>query len=166
MKKALLVSLLLALVFLCACGKTQEEPQSLGLKNPVHETDAEGLFEATGIHLNAPEKAEDLRWSWIDSSEAPPLAQLDFSLDGAQFCLRAKQSQIREDISGLYYDWTEYGEAGAGPWTAEICTDGSAGFACWLDEDAGVLYSLGTSEGADFMLLGLMAEELAALNPG
>ena len=36
------------------------------LSNPVHETDAEGLTQATGHTLPAPEGAENLRHSWVE----------------------------------------------------------------------------------------------------
>ena len=81
----------------------------VALPNPIHETDAKGLVQATGIPLPAPRGAEDVRYCWIELVNDAPIAQMEFTLDGARafLCAQPTAGFEPEDISGLYFDWSE-----------------------------------------------------------
>lgn len=153
-KLTMLICLALAVLLLAACGASEpeptEEPQPVGLPNPIHEVDQEGLLAATGISLAAPEGAEDVRYSYIDLTNDHPIAQMHFTLDGAEAYLRvqptAELSPI--DISGLYYNWTEQQEVKVGYCDGVAYTNGEAGYVTWLDVVPGLAYNLGMSKGA------------------
>lgn len=120
------------------------------LPNPIHETDAEGLVRATGIPLPAPEGAEDVRYCWIELVNDAPIAQMDFTLDGARAFLCAQPTAGFEprDISGLYFDWSEAGAAEVSYCKAALYTNGEAGYIAWVDVVPGILYNLGMTQGA------------------
>ncbi len=127
-----------------------EETAPVGLVNPLRETDEAGLVEATGLSLPAPEGAENVRRSYLAIPNEAPIAQLEFTLDGAEATLRARPSGLTEpmDISGLYYEWTESASAQVGYCTAQLHTNGDAGYIAWVDVVPGILYNLAMNRGA------------------
>ena len=156
MKRTLIVLTILAALLLSACGGAAPEvtaEPAAGIPNPIHETDEAGLAEATGISLPAPEQASDVNWSYIELTGEPPIAQMNFSLDGKRALLRAQatdKTDVSElsDISGLYYDWKMSAEDEVAYCRAMIHTNGEAGYITWLDVVPGVQYCLGMTEGA------------------
>ena len=124
--------------------------EPVALPNPIHETDAEGLVQATGIPLPAPEGAEDVRYCWIELTDGAPIAQMEFTLDGARAFLRAQPTAgfEPEDISGLYFDWSKASAAEVSYCKAALYTNGEAGYIAWVDAVPGLLYNLGMSQGA------------------
>ena len=153
-KSFVLICLAIAVLLLAACGGSEpeptEEPQTVGIPNPIHEVDEQGLVDATGIPLPAPEGAEDVRYSYIELNNDNPIAQMNFTLDGSKACLRAQATAELEpiDISGLYYNWTEQREVNVGHCSGVAYTNGEAGHIAWLDVVPGLAYDLGMSEGA------------------
>ena len=178
MRKALILCALclLALCVLSACGGTEaalpaagtETPAETGspaaLSNPVHETDAEGLTQATGLTLPAPEGAENLRHSWVELPDAPPIAELRFTLDGDELLLRAQAHAGPEpdDISGLHEDWELIQSGEVAGRKAVIYTGSKAGHIDWIDTAPGILYSLGIKQGAGAEKLTSLAERVFA----
>ena len=153
-KTCALICLALAVLLLAACGASEpeptEEPMAVGLPNPIHEVDRQGLVDATGIPLDAPEGAEDVRYSYIELTNDHPIAQMNFTLDGAKAYVRVQATGELApiDISGLYYDWTEQQEVSVGYCSGVACTNGEAGYVSWLDVVPGLAYNLGMTEGA------------------
>ena len=152
-KRFALICLILAALLLAACGASEPEPTqepAVGMPNPIHEVDRQGLVDATGIPLDAPEGAEDVRFSYIELTNDNPIAQMNFTLDGAEAYLRVQATGELApiDISGLYYDWTEQREVSVGSCSGFACTNGEAGYIAWLDVVPGLAYNLGMTEGA------------------
>ena len=124
MKKfSILFALGLAALLLAACGEAKplrapdaspavetptETAAAMALPNPVHATDAEGLAQATGIVFTVPSGAADVKYSYLAIPDASPVAEMRFTLDGADYLLRARARRELdgEDISGLFYEWT------------------------------------------------------------
>ena len=136
-------------------------PAAVGIPNPIHEVDQQGLLDATGISLVAPEGAENVRYSYIELTNDHPIAQMNFTLDGAEAYLRVQPTAELApiDISGLYYDWTEQQEVPVGYCTGTAYTNGEAGYVSWLDVVPGLAYNLGMTKGASIEKL----TELAGL---
>ena len=161
---AVVITAALLVGLLAGCGSPapsapkETDTPTVGMPNPVHEVDEEGLAAATGITLPAPEGAVDPRWSYIDQTGDVPISQLNFILNGDEAYLRAQPTGELEagDISGLYYDWPEPTEAKVGYCDAKVYTNGESGYIAWLDVAPGILYNLGMTKGAS-------AEKLAAL---
>ncbi len=78
------------------------EPLS-GLANPWTETDQEGVLEATGFEISAPEGASDVVYSYM---EEIGMAQVRYVLDGHDWTYRIESVAEPTDISGMYYEWT------------------------------------------------------------
>lgn len=175
MNKALIVCVfcLLALCVLSACGGTKaalpaatsvpaETEAPTALPNLVHETGAEGLTRATGLSLPAPEEAENLRYSWVELSDEPPIAELRFTLDGDELLLRAQAHAEPEpdDISGLVEDWALVQSCEVAGRRAVVYTGSTAGHIDWIDAAPGILYSLGMKQGASAEKLISLAERV------
>ncbi len=155
-KLVMIVSVLMTVILLAACGSSAPEPvqteapQPAGMPNPIHEVDAQGLVEATGIPLPLPEGAEDVEYSYISLTGEAPIAQVHFTLNGARAFLRAQPFAGTEpaDISGLYFEWNKSSEIKVSYCNGIAYTNGEAGYASWVDVVPGLLYNLGMSEGA------------------
>ncbi len=158
-----IICLFLSAALLCACGASEpaptEEPMT-GVPNPIHEVDAKGLLDATGLALTAPEGATDVSYSYIELTNESPIAQMHFTLDGTEAYLRVQATGELEpiDISGLYYDWTEENEVTVGSCGGRACTNGEAGYITWLDVVPGLAYNLGMTEGTSIDRLQELAE--------
>ena len=164
-KRFALICLTLAALLLAACGASEPEPTqepAVGMPNPIHEVDRQGLVDATGIPLDAPEGAADVRFSYIELTNDNPIAQMNFTLDGAEAYLRVQATAELApiDISGLYYDWTEQREVIVGSCSGFACTNGEAGYVTWLDVVPGIHYCLGMSEGASVTELYALADRV------
>lgn len=178
MKKYSLLLLLLTLVLLAACGAAE---QPAGLPNPMSESDA-GSLAAEGLFLPAPEGAAEAAYFRYDMGKEPPLGELRFTLDGKEAALRAQRTDLTEltisdeqmaavisgesdltadqpwDISGLYFNWEGMGTALVKEEPALWCAGEGAGLVAWVD--AGVLYNLTMSKGADQESLLSLAEQV------
>lgn len=186
MKKIIAALLALTLVIgLCACGGGSSEgtTEMAGMPNPIKEVaSAEELAIATGIALDAPEGATDVRYSYIEGGENLT-AQVDFTFLDQQFCYRAQESALTDmalptelneteeydvtkvddtayNISGLCYEWSSARPASIQERTGVclIAEDG-AGYVAWLDVVPGILYTLGTNEKADPVTLITVADQ-------
>lgn len=169
-----LMSFVLAFA-LCSCG-------SANVANPVHETDAQGLVDETGIALDAPKGAEDVVYAYIDaaSDEESAIAQVTFKLDGKAYTYRAAMTDEVDLMDGLNGSdmnkvkermnaATEKGAALAGlnydSWKNSASVEVSyckgvyahskeaPSFIAWLDVAPGVLYSLSADDEVDQMVL-------------
>ena len=169
MKKGIVLCAVCLSVLLVACGAPQAAqatpapvvatPAPVSLPDPL-ETDAEGLVLATGISLPVPADAADVRYSYWELPDEAPLAQVDFTLDGAALCLRAKPyGELQpDDISGLSYDWSEIRAAQVRERPAVLATNDEAGYIAWVDAAPGLLYSLSMTRGASEEKLTALAE--------
>ncbi|MBQ8996246.1 MAG: hypothetical protein IJ091_10570 [Oscillospiraceae bacterium] len=107
--------------------KNREEKTTV--TNPVHVVTRED-FVKNGITVDVPEKAVNTFWLTIDGQ--PTVYSLDFFLDQNEYNLRLKKSDKLEDISGMYYTWTEEATVTDGGARAVIQTvDGEAGICLW-----------------------------------
>ena len=98
-----LLACLLALALLGACAKPTEESsaseetasseQMVGMPSPIHEVDtyADLLAAVPGTVLSdAPEGATAVSYNYIDGE--PIISQIQFALDGYEYCYRAAQT--------------------------------------------------------------------------
>ena len=102
--KMLLLVMLMGVFALamCACGNSSDNTSddngnggTTGVANPFHETDAAGLVEATGISLEAPEGATDVLYQYCEGIDGSgKFAEVDFTLDGNEFCYRAQLTDV------------------------------------------------------------------------
>ena len=84
-----------------------EGSPSVSLANPWTELPAkQRLEDVTGISFSIPEGAENILYRCLQDEG---LAEIQFSRDGDEYCVRAaNQTEGRQDdISGLYYEWTD-----------------------------------------------------------
>ena len=148
MKKLFSIVLILTLaVSLAACGETK-------IANPWRDVTEEEAVQNCVRLFRAPEGAENVKWSLMDSTEAglSPMVQLTFDLDGLSFTARAQQGAAEDaDLSGLYYNWmttedTTLANWGEGRMEATVRrteVDGKALDLCtWYDVEIGIGYTL------------------------
>ena len=120
----------------------------IGLANPWVDMTEEELTQVAGLTLGVPEGAEDIVYRWLESER---LAEMQFKLDGDEFCARVKPAALGEgelmDISGMYFAWENeesvtirychgsiaQAKTGSEDWV-ELCL--------WYDAAPGLMYSL------------------------
>lgn len=189
-KKILALTLTIAMCMgLAACSGTANKPaedtaaaEETGMVNPMTEVTYEEMISRTGIDLPAPEGASDVVYYVVETDEYT-ISQMDFTLDGNSFTLRACSTGMTEldaavtgesetdlqgidfalgDISGLYYDWTTSGTDLVKDRSAifNINDKEGAGYIAWLDAAPGILYNLIMTENADHELLTKTAEKV------
>ena len=189
MKKLVAMLLATMMVFaLCACG--QDETETEGMANPVHECSYEELVEVTGIDIAAPEAATDVTYSYIDMEDADPIAQVQFTFEGHAYNYRCQSTTVTslmteitdqgatiaddlieslqeginvgQQLAGIYYDEWSGGAAVEVQDREGIVAynDGEAGFIAWLDVVPGFMYSLSMNEDCTQDLLMTTADEI------
>lgn len=143
-----------------------DSSEEVGVANPWTESDKEGVVEATGIEIEAPENATEVVYSYMEETG---LAQVQYKLDDADWVYRAQMTDEFTDISGMYYDWESeddceisgrkavyYGFGGLDEPDKE-----NVQMVNWYDVVPGIMYSLSVS-GRDLngMDLSVYAENL------
>ena len=109
--------------------KSTEAKEKTGLRNPVSVVTKEDFLQA-GISVDPPEGASNIFWLTIDGQT--PVYSLDYFIGQNEYNLRVKRCDKLEDISGMYYTWTEELTASDGGARAVIQTvDGEAGICLW-----------------------------------
>lgn len=139
------------------------QDSGLAIANPVKEMSRQELIENTGIDLGSPEGADNLVYSMIELSDETPLAQLRFTLDGYELCLRAQAisaDAAADDISGLYYQWEYTKNVFVSLRYAVVNVSGDVGYVKWVDAAPGIQYSLSMTQGAEAELLIELAEKV------
>lgn len=136
-------------------------PEQVGMPNPVVEVTDATAFATLELGIDAPEGAENVRYSIISDS----IAQVQFVQDGCAFTYRAAHSP--DDISGVYETFDEQTqglEVDGEDWYASIrirtIRNGAGGaLADWMYDDA--WYSLYTPDSIALEMIGDLATELA-----
>ncbi len=96
-----------------ADAQTGSGAGNLQIGNPWTDTDRQGLLDATGFELDAPEGATDVAYRYMQEigatgetdSSAAALAELDYDLDGTEWTYRVQSASELTDISGMNYAW-------------------------------------------------------------
>lgn len=187
LKKLTVLLLGIILAFgLCACGDSDDDDaaeESAGISNPVHECDAQGVLDATGIPLVAPEGATDVEYAYIDGvKDQDPIAQVEFELDDEDYCFRARSTAVTDifastddqdgalaqDLAAALKDQANEAVNLTGMFEEWECTastlindrdaitawnEGEAGFTAWIDVAPGVMFSLSMDDDATQPLL-------------
>lgn len=152
--------IMLTFVFTACAGEaeTEVDPESEqtegvidtddqdNMVNPLVESDAETVAQQLGFALGVPEGAENVEY-FILSGDTE---ELRFTLDGLNYTARLKPTADFEDISGMYYTWTntlddelEGRECKLMRYNGE---DGDIDLCLWYDAAPGLMYSLTTSD--------------------
>lgn len=125
-----------------------EEGQWAGMPNPMVESDAQGVLEATGFSFNIPEGAADVQYFIIDGK----LADVRFTDNGTNYTARMQAMNEFTDISVMYYEWTSEEDCIVNNCQGTVKTylgeDGDIHEVLWYDVVPGVMNSL-TAEAPD-----------------
>ena len=131
-------------------GKEDQSAEQTGLANPWTKSDKQGVAEATGFEMTAPEGAAEASYSYMSDGGT---AQLSFVLDGMKWTYRMQAAEELTDISGMAYGWTSQEEGTVSGRDAvyytysapDNGTDGDVKVVNWYDGASGVTYSLSVS---------------------
>ena len=155
-KLALMLTLtVLSAALLAGCGsKTEQDSSTDGeqtqeIANPWTETDEQGVLDATGFDMVAPDGATDVSYSYMADGG---MAQMAYELDGASWLYRMQLTDGLTNISGMEYGWTTEVEGGIlgmaanfYAYTTEDESQNDVQLAVWYDALTGVSYSLSAS---------------------
>lgn len=122
------------------------------IANPWTESDQQGVEEATGFIMTAPEGATEVSYSYMSDNG---MAQMEYTLDGTAWTYRMQQADALTDISGLAYEWTAEEEGSVSGMAATYSTytasdngtDNDVQVVNWYDAVVGVTYSLSAVSG-------------------
>ena len=139
-----------------ADGETPQTEPTAQLPNSMEEVTEEELAERAGLSLPVPADAQDCTYTYIDGTG---IAQVDFTTDGRNWCLRGKLTDDpAEDISGMYYDWTTPEHQPEDASCAIYLSDTQQGICTWRDNGAN--YCLILTENASEEALAQMYRQL------
>lgn len=123
MKKKTVLALILAsisMVVMAGCSSAdssgnqkEESAGSEEIANPWTESDQQGVAEATGFDMTAPDGATDVVYSYMAEES---LAQMSYELDGASWIYRAQATDALTNISGMEEGWTSEEEETSPGW--------------------------------------------------
>jgi hypothetical protein len=124
---------------------TAEPTQEMA--NPWTESDEQGVAEATGFDMVAPEGATNVSYSYMSEGA---LAQMTYELDGANWNYRIQMANELTDISGMNYAWMTGTDGSVSGRNAIYYAYNSAtsegneivNLVNWYDAVCGVTYSL------------------------
>ena len=120
--------------------------EEMEIANPWTESDRQGVLEATGYDMEAPDGATDVSYSYM-TDEA--MAQMSYELDGASWLYRMQATDELTNISGMNYGWTNEEEGTVSGMTAEYYSytvedaeQNDVQLVVWYDPLTAVSYSL------------------------
>lgn len=126
---------------------------SVGIANPVVQSDPQEILDVLGIRFNEPEGASGVRYSIIGGKTA----QMDFVWKGVECTARISGEPSFTDISGMYFSWkseinTNVGRCAA---TVKLAEAGGStiGVCLWYDTVPGLMCSVSVKSGATQELL-------------
>ena len=128
----------------------------VGIANPWRDSTEEECRQAVANGFSAPEGATNVKWRIMDTdNEYWKLVEMDFDLDGMSFTARQQPTgDEKQDISGMYYDWTVEDEVTLANWAGGnmkatckryVGENEWADVCLWYDVETGDSYSLGTT---------------------
>ena len=117
-----------------------------GVVNPLVESDSNGIMQQLGFALCLPDGAENVKY-FILSGDTE---ELRFTHNGLAYTARLKATAGSEDISGMYYKWTNtLDDELEGCKCKMMRYNGDKGdidVCLWYDAASGLMYSLTTSD--------------------
>ena len=142
-----------------------ETASTVDIANPWREVSAKDELETIlDTAINIPVEAENVVYQLMDSDG---LCEVRFDYKGRDCTYRIKKADQEEDISGMYYAWSEietvdfYGCEATYRKCAEDGEDLELG--SWHNEEHGLMYSLSAAGSGDSFELWDLAEELYGL---
>ena len=164
---------------LIACGQGKQNAQSSQISNPWRSITETQANEICPDSFRAPEGAENVSWSMLESMAAPsgipgPLVQMSFDLYGNRFTAREQVTgNTWTEAAGMNYEWTvqddivlnNWGQA-AGKYYRFIGENEYADLCIWYQPESGVSYSVSVSakdlDGFDLQAVAEMLNPLPA----
>ena len=148
--------------------ESNEAETAIGMPNPWTDSDEQGVLEATGFEIAAPEGATEVSYSYMEESK---LAQVKYVLDDISWVYRMEPADELTDISGMYYEWTDEDKSEGtvsgreavyyGYLAPEDSDEEDVQLVNWYDAVTGVTYSLSaTAKDLDGMDIQAYAEQL------
>ena len=112
------------------------------LANPWIELSEQEFVDKTGWSVNLPFNAEDVVYRYLENDN---LSEVQFIIEGDEFCYRIQPSEEYKDISGMSYEWESEEDSCLTSESKLYCaTDNNHNVCCllWYDAAPGIMYSL------------------------
>lgn len=150
----------------------EESNEYVSMSNPWIVTDKDGVLDATGFAVEAPEGATEVVYSYLSDSS---MAQVSYTYEGNEWTYRIQPTNELTDISGMYYTWDVQEEGTVSGKDAiyyaysdaDSDTDTIDNMHCihvvnWYDATNGVTYSLSAEGNLDGMDIQVYAKNIYA----
>lgn len=146
--KSMIASVLVGVMVISTClvlaGCAKEE--STGMPNPMTEVTKQEMVDQTGIDIDAPQDAKDVKYFVYDMGEDKKMAEVQFSYQDKAFSYRADAySEDANDSSGMNYEWEDAKEVQVAYNTATAMANDESAAMYWYDVVPGINYSLSCS---------------------
>ena len=157
MKKLFIVFLLMASALsITSCGSAgetqtpEEGEEQVQIGNPLRESDKKEIQKLTGASFNMPSKFDNISYYVIENLGLHSIGQAGFEYNDAYYTFRVMKSTLLDDISGMYYNWTETKECEIEGLSGEMRSfESESECACTIllfDSENEILYSLSSSD--------------------
>ena len=132
-----LIAMMVIFALLCPSAGAMQ------MANPWKETSAEEMVQTIGLSFRVPEGAANVVYRMLESEQ---LAEVQFELNGAKCAARIKPAAVYEDISGMYYEWSETAPCEilwcSGERMQTTVDERSISLCLWYDVVPGLMYSV------------------------
>lgn len=130
----------------------------VGMPNPMLDATEDAFVTLTGKAPTLPEGAANVAYFQYNTDDA--MAEVQFEADGIAYTFRASSGE-EADTSGMYVTFADEAAVKVGDFDGTVqVNEGAEGVVLWYDAQAGINYSLSTSQGATAAGLEAMANQL------
>ena len=118
--------------------------EEVSMINPWKDLTKEELTSESGLSFGVPEGAEDVIYRYLPDEN---LAEMQFTLEGDEYCARIQPAMEKTDISGMYFDWeneedVKIGSCAGTIGQAKTGSEDRVELCQWYDAEQGLQYSL------------------------
>lgn len=152
---------LICLLVINHINNSEVKNKTSQIVNPMKNSNPQEIIETIGVRFIEPKDVSEIKYFIISNQ----IAQMNFIKDDISFTARIKPTNQFEDISGMYYDWTNEQDCEIAWCSGKIyfMNDGennNPGICIWYDIAPGLMYSISMDDKSNPEILLNLANEI------